>query len=130
MKENKIAIQINKPISEVFAFTINPKNTPLWIDSVEIEETNELPVKIGTLYRNRGIEDSWNEYAVKEYEENKLFELISKDGNYHVRYTYSDLKNGKSELEYFEWVDNGEIESPFDQSVLDKLKSVIEMSDE
>jgi len=41
MKNKKIVIQINKPIDEVFSFTLNPKNTPLWVDSVVFEETNE-----------------------------------------------------------------------------------------
>jgi uncharacterized protein YndB with AHSA1/START domain len=31
MRENKILIVIDKPVKEVFEFTTNPKNTPLWI---------------------------------------------------------------------------------------------------
>ena len=54
VKDKKIIIQINKPASEVFAFTTDPKNTPLWIDSIEHEEINEWPAKLGTVYRNRG----------------------------------------------------------------------------
>lgn len=126
MKKNKLSIKINKPASLVFAFILDPQNTPLWIDGIEIEETNESPVKLNTIYRNRDSEGNWNEYSVKDYRINKLFELISMNGNYHVRYTYLDLADNKSELEYFEWVDKGELDSPFSQNVLEKLKRVIE----
>jgi len=125
MKKNKITIEINKPVEEVFLFTTNPKNTSFWIDSVEVEKSNEWPPKLGTIYRNRGTENIWNKYRVVNIKENEVFELFSSDGNYHARYTYKDL-GGKAELEYFEWVDSGDIEDPFTQSVLGKLKTIME----
>jgi len=48
MRENKIKVLINKPIEEVFEFTTNPKNTHLWIPSVDEEISEEYPPKIGT----------------------------------------------------------------------------------
>lgn len=44
MQKNKLKIQINKQVSEVFTFTITPENTKKWVDSVLIEETNEWPI--------------------------------------------------------------------------------------
>ena len=49
MKENRISIIINKPVQEVFTFTIDPNNTPKWIDGIKEEQISEQPVKIGTI---------------------------------------------------------------------------------
>ena len=126
MKENKISIQINKPVGEVFEFTINPKNTPLWVESIKIEETNKWPPEVGTIYRNQDVSGAWSEYIVFVFDPNKTFELLAKDNNYHVRYTYSELKNEGTELGYFEWVDSGELKNPFLKDTLLKLKEVVE----
>ena len=126
MKESKLSITINKSVVEVFGFTINPKNTPQWIKHLEVEETNEWPPKIGTIYRNRGPLGQWSEYNVSAFERNKLFELVSNDGNYHVRYTYKELESGNTEMEYFEWMKQGELDQPFTQNILIELKTEIE----
>jgi uncharacterized protein YndB with AHSA1/START domain len=122
MRENKLKIVINKPASEVFDFYVDPSNTPLWVDSIVKEETNEWPIKLGTIYRNQNKAGTWSEYTVTDLKEDETFELTMKDSNYHVRYTH--LPNNV--LEYYEWVDEGELNGPFTQDILEKLKMVVE----
>jgi hypothetical protein len=125
MKENRLLIQINKPVEIVFEFTINPKNTPLWVKDIEFEETNEWPVKIGSIYQNKNTSNKLSEYIVTALKPNKIFELISRQEDYHVRYTYNKNQNG-TKLEYYEWADPGELKNPFIQETMERLKSLIE----
>ena len=126
MKENRIIVVINKPISEVFEFTTNPKNTHTWIPSIEEEIAEQYPPKIGTIYKNRGKEPNWNTYKVVEFEKNKKFTLINLENDYSVIYTYKKISDNKTEMEYFELVRTGEIGKPFTQAILNKLKKVME----
>jgi uncharacterized protein YndB with AHSA1/START domain len=126
MKENKITIIINRPIEEVFEFTTNPKNTPLWIPSIEEEIAEEYPPKINTQYKNRGKDSDWDFYKVSEFEEGKTFTLTDLDENYTVRYSYKKINDNQTEMEYFEWMREGELSEPFTKDILLKLKSVME----
>ena len=126
MQETLLTIQINRPVSDVFAFTTDPQNTPLWVDSIVHEETNEWPVKHGTIYKNRNKTGEWSEYEVTSFELNKLFVFSLKGGSYHVRYTFTPLSDNSCELEYYEWVDDGELSDPFTMDIMAKLKQILE----
>ena len=127
MKRNRLTIRINKPSATVFAYYTNPKNTPLWWDAVTVEETSDWPIHVGTIYRSRSVSGNWSEFTVSELKENEIFELTSKDRNYHVRYTHSVISSKVVELEYLEWVDRGELEDPYRLETLEKLKTAIEL---
>ena len=127
MKENKIIVIINKPIETVFEFTTNPKNTHLWIPSIDEEIAEKYPPEIGTKYKNRGKDLKWNFYEVVDFRKNKIFILFNLKENYFVKYTYRKLDDNKTEMEYFEWVKSGELENPFTTDILQNLKSVLEL---
>jgi len=126
MKQNKIIIVIDRPIEEVFEFTTNPKNTHLWIPSIEEEIAEEYPPKINTKYKNRGKNFEWDYYQVLDFEKNKIFLLADLNKNYHVKYTYKKLNDNQTEMEYFEWMTEGELSNPFTKEILENLKSVVE----
>ena len=126
MKENKLTIRINKSVHEVFTFTITPPNSTRWIDSIVKEETNEWPVRIGTIYKLQDKNGEFSEVVVMAIKENKFVEWVSKDQVYHCCYTFKSIDKNTSELEYYEWVDEGELEGPFTSDVLEKLKSLVE----
>ena len=126
MKQNEISIIINSPVERVFDFTTNPENTPRWIEGIEKEEVNQEPIELGTIYRNVDKSGVWTEYEVVKFDRNKIFELKQKNNTYHVRYTYDFISEKSTKLTYFEWVDDGELSNPFDLTVLEKLKVVLE----
>lgn len=126
MKDKRLTIRISKPLNEIISFVLNPKNTHLWIDSIVIEETNEWPVKEGSIYRNQSQNGNWNEYTLTELKDSG-FTMVQKDGNYHVKYTLTPISDNSTNFEYYEWVEDGELQEPFTIDILEKLKQVIEI---
>lgn len=128
MKENKLTIKINKPVAEVFDFTINPANTPKWIDFIAEERVSGGEIKQGVRYVNVDTHGRMAMYDVATFDENKIFELQSVPPRYVVRYTYRQISDSECELEYHEWVDAGELENPFELKHLEKLKQILEQN--
>jgi hypothetical protein len=126
MKEKQLTIQIRRSIPDIFDFLLDPHNTPRWIDSIKKEETNEWPVKVGTIYRNQGEDQVWNHYTLTKLDPEKMFEMVKSDENYHVRYTFKKLTDNSTELNYLEWVETGELAEPLGQEALEKLKLALE----
>ena len=111
-KRNLLTITINKSANDVFAFVLDPNNTP-----TAQAEVSELPVREGGI---------WNGYTITSFEKNKSFTIKMKDGNYHAQYTVTPISENETSLEYLEWVIRGVLDKPFTQDVLTKLKTIME----
>jgi len=61
-----------------------------------------------------------------KFQNNKIFTLSDLENNYHVKYTYRKINDNQTEMEYFEWMTNGELTNPFTYDIIQKLKSVME----
>ena len=46
MKENKLTIYIDKPMEDVFMYSLESDNVPKWINTIEKEISLERPVKL------------------------------------------------------------------------------------
>lgn len=126
MQQNILSVEINKPVAEIFNFCLNPESTSLWVDSIVYEEIDTPAPQLGTHYKNKSKDGTWNEYEVVDFVPNKLFTFKQVNGPYSVRYDFDELSDDSSRLIYTEWVTEGELENPFDMIPLQKLKTIIE----
>ena len=126
MKENKLTIFINKPVKEVFEYSLESNNVPKWINSIKEEIPEERPVKLGTKLRNIGVDSQeWNKDEVIDFQPPRTFTLKRLNGDYFVKYTCTEKDNG-TEFEYFEWAEYGELDGLMELSALELLKELIE----
>jgi hypothetical protein len=87
------------------------------------EETNEWPVKVGTVYTEYKDDNTSFKIIVTDYKKNNYIEWKTEGGSYHVRYTFISVDQNTTQLEY---VETGDVDKPFTQEDLRKLKEVIE----
>lgn len=130
MKENTLTIEIAAPIDVVFEYSTNPKNTHLWFDAIQKEETGEWPIKIGTQYQSTSDGESWSKFTVSDLEMNKVFQLNQQGGTYAVCYTYEVLDSNRTRMTYHEWDTENDLNPPFEQRYLETLKKNIEAKQE
>ncbi len=71
-------------------------------------------------------EGVFSEVTVADIKSDEFVEWISKNRNYHCRYSFNLVNENMTELEYHEWVDDGELKEPFTLETLQTLKSVLE----
>lgn len=126
MRDNVLSIEIRKSPLEIFNYTLNPENTPLWVDSILHEEIDTPAPQLGTRYRNKSKDGEWNEYEVTDFVPERTFTFTQLNSTYRVRYDFDVVSDGVTKLTYTEWVEQGSLESPFDMVPLVKLKSLIE----
>jgi len=130
MEKIRESIVINRPVRQVFTFTLDPENTPKWIGGITMEQRNESPTKLGTIYKNQNSKGTWKEYEITKFIPDSTFVFSRKGASYHVQYTFKALAGNQCELEYCEWDESGDASELFDHAslkeVLTTLKNVIE----
>ena len=85
MKENKLTIFIDKPVKEVFEYSLESNNVPKWINSIKEKIPEERPVKLGTKLRNIGVDsEEWNKYEMIDFQPPRTFTLKRLNGDYFV----------------------------------------------
>ena len=121
MKTNQIRIIIDAPAQSVFEFTVEPQNTPKWIDGVDDEQVNTDQIDLGTIYSN-----SYGDLEVTDYERNKFFELTNQETGYVCSYSYRAVDEEQTELTYFEYMTDGsELDEPMDEKNFETLQALL-----
>lgn len=130
MQEITQAIAIHCSVKKAFDFILNPKNTPKWVANIIQEQVNEVPTRLGTIYKNQSHDGGWREFRVTTFEAPLLFEMAEKGSHVYVRYTFTTLDDNQCQLEYSVRAAEGELSEAFNEvnlrKILQKLKRVIE----
>jgi hypothetical protein len=131
MNKNTISIEIHQPVEKVFEFTVNPANTPKWLECIVEEHRSDDIVKVGTIYTNTTAgngKQKETEYKVIGYEPNRLFQLQCTANDYTCTYLYETINGGmRTKLTYIEEVaPNNILADPLDAESFNTLKRLLE----
>lgn len=122
MKTNEIRIIINTPRKKVFEFTVEPKNTHLWIESSGEKTIDTKQIGLGTKYSS-----SYGVLEVTDYEKDVFFELTDEVKGYQCSYSYRKIDDTSTELVYFEAMfDGSDISDPLEVRYFEQLKEILE----
>jgi len=122
MKTNEIRVVINRPQSEVFEYTLEPKNTKYWVEGSIEMKTDTDQIGIGTKYSNEHITRE-----VVDYDRDKFLELQDVVGEYVCSYSFRKIDEQNTELIFFESHEDGsELEYPIEAECFEKLKQLLE----
>jgi uncharacterized membrane protein len=141
-----LSIDISAPVEEVFSYSTNNENDPIWMEEVvKVEKTSEGPIGVGSTFVNhveflgKSIEDS---HEIIEYESNKRMTIVQRTGAvpFKAIYLYEFLEGGTRFTMQIEAEPGGffklaaplvrrQLETQFERN-LKNLKSILEKQDE
>jgi nitroimidazol reductase NimA-like FMN-containing flavoprotein (pyridoxamine 5'-phosphate oxidase superfamily) len=126
--KKQLNVTINKPLKEVFDFVLDPRNTYTWIDAIKHEETDEFPVRRGTIYHPFGEGAvALGDFPVTEFEDRKSFTYTRDGSTFSAKYTFTPVGVASTKMEYLSTDEEGDLsDDPVDRDALQKLKHAIE----
>ena len=130
MKSNELKIEINAPVETVFAFCINPQNTPKWVKSIMEEKTSTPKVEVGTVFEQKVLDSGFGlknaALVVTGFIPNRQLDFHKVNASYVCTYFFEKTGAG-TRLTYRAEAGFGkEPDLPLGQDALNKLKSLIE----
>ena len=123
MKTNEIRIEIERPIKDVFEYTLEPQNKSIWCSIITEESVDTEQIGITSIYRN-----NLGSFKVSDYERNIFLELMSLDEKFQCSYSFRKIDDNTTELIYFEaMLDGSDLTEAMDKKYFKKLKELLEI---
>jgi len=101
MKTNEIRIEIERPIKDVFEYTLEPQNKSIWCSIITEESVDTEQIGITSIYRN-----NLGSFKVSDYERNIFLELMSLDEKIQGSYSFRKRDDNTTELKYKKTIDH------------------------